>query len=353
MSIEVREVEVPRDETPIIKTLKALTTPMTQSQYQKMFAWIESESRALGQATKRHIVHKHNEAKNELRRLSDTLKPVQERCEQAAAAVASAPDGSWYATIVFCSAAVILMAIEFALTLRSLPQLLGFRSDGFWAYTISASPAVMIIALEVVIARLVEDPWREVRGRISKSHLRRWIMGFIMCVQLLLVGALTGLSVYYIGLTREDAGTKRQELASMAAGVDDPASEGDAAEIDAAKARLRAAIIILSLAVALDGALVLVVGTHEGGLLREKSRRKKAHKRALRHQADTEDRYSKAQTEVDDTGSQLEAVDEHAEIEEEKHRKWLEYELQASQARTMQHMSQADRMKTQLALAMG
>lgn len=212
-------------------------------------ARLDGEMAAFGH--EQAIAREHAKATEEEQRATNVL----EAARSASARLRQALDGSCGASLwracLYLFPFGICFAAEFALSWVTLPFVLNVRRSSPIGVALGLAPATALLVLEVVFARLIEDPWQKLR-RAAQSRWPRAGAAVLMAVFLLALGAANVYTVYYLAEAREEISRVHHALLQ-----DAEAAQTLDREV------VRRAIILVSLVVTVDGALFALLGIRE------------------------------------------------------------------------------------------
>ena len=77
------------------------------------------------------------------------------------------PPAHWGRAILFLTAALVGLVAEFTITWVTIPFMMDLKRRSFEAVLLSLSPAVATLALDVVIDRLIDRPWRATQAALG------------------------------------------------------------------------------------------------------------------------------------------------------------------------------------------
>jgi len=149
---------------------------------------------------------------------------------------------------------VVCAAGEFAITWSTIPFVLNIPEDSFLGVAVSAVPVAALTVLEWVIARALEEPYQAAVKSvdIAPSPRRRMAKGLMGAfLGILLVGNLY--TVRLLANAREESATLRRNLERDAGETEEPVNTRI----------IDQAIIAVSLAVVVDGALLFLLATRD------------------------------------------------------------------------------------------
>jgi hypothetical protein len=235
--------------------IRSATWPLSQEAKQCFSATVEAEAHEYGLVTIRESVQSlvkaeadEAESKAEFDDASEHLADAENKLQQTKPA-------SWIKAAIFDLSALTCFTAEFAFTFVTLPFLLNIAPTSFLGVMVAAAPTTAMIMLDVVIARLFEDPWQAVQEIASKSRLRKALLMGLMAGWLTALGAGNLYVVMLLADARQDASLIYQRLTDPETEITTEA--GDDSEI------VKKAILTVSVMVTLDGAMLLLLGLNE------------------------------------------------------------------------------------------
>lgn len=246
-------------------------------------------------------------------RAQAAVKRLQAICEDRAARRAEAEQYSRasesgnlaYATIFSACAASCFWA-EFTLN-RILCFILSIEETSWEGYAVALAPATAVIVLDVVIARLFEDPWRAMRSGTA-SRATKWTALALMTVFLLGVAALNGLTAWRIADARE-AGFEMLDLLKHPDAI--------ARTLDSAV--VGAAVRLVTFAVIVDGAIFMLLGLFEARLCWQRWRARLAATAATQEHIQAHAEFTDAEAQVKIRQDEYEKADAEAELMAERY----------------------------------
>lgn len=237
-------------------------------------------------------------------RVEETRKAVAEAEEDKA----HQSGGSWVKTMLWALCGVACFAAEFALTWTALCFVLNVQRYSVLGVLLGLAPPSGLAVLEVVLARLFEEPWQRVRSAAASS--RGWVVNITMGVLLVALAAGNGLTILHLAKAREEAGKAARTLADVRA--------NSAAEID--QKAIDRAVLSVSLLVSIDGALFLLLSLAEGARLRSRIRNEREVKRSREEFVRLEGEYGAVQSAAGSAREDYKYVDEKAHLSAERYR---------------------------------
>jgi hypothetical protein len=163
--------------------------------------------------------------------------------------------GRWSKATLFDLSAFACFIAEFAFTFVTLPFLLNVAPGSFLGVMLAAAPTTAMIVLDVVIARLFENPWQAIQEMKSTSRLRRVLFIGLMAGWLTVLAVANLYVVVLLADAREEASLIYQRLTDPEAEITN--ENGYDRQI------VKKAILAVSVLVTLDGALLLLLGLNE------------------------------------------------------------------------------------------
>lgn len=152
---------------------------------------------------------------------------------------------------IFMLSFVACFVAEFVLTWLTLPFILSIQRYSFAGLMLAAAPTTALIILDVVLARLIEEPWQQLRA--ATTRLRKCLSWCVMAIFLLTLGALNAYTIAQLAAAREEAMEAKRQLERI---------EGDG-QVNVDTQALNRAVLAVSICVAVDGALFLLIGLGE------------------------------------------------------------------------------------------
>jgi hypothetical protein len=173
------------------------------------------------------------------------------RVTEAEAAQARTPSGSLACALVMTPFALSCMAMEFVISWTALSWLFGIDRYSLLGIMVGVGPTAALAVLKIVVARLVEQPYQDLREGMLTSSRSRALAGIAMAVFLLGVAGLNVYTVLMQALVREEVMLIVRE-----------AIEND--DVTTSKpAHSEAAVVATSLAVSINGAILFVIAWNE------------------------------------------------------------------------------------------
>jgi len=151
---------------------------------------------------------------------------------------------------------------EFSITWQTLPFALNVSSHSFLGVAIGAVPVAALTVVEWVLARGVEHPYQEALTTLSAaSTWRRWAANTVMGIflVLLLVGNIQ--TIRLLGYAREESAKLHRIYENRS--QERPTADSAPAEPEVNYQIINKAIMAVSVAVVVDGALLLLLGMHD------------------------------------------------------------------------------------------
>ena len=127
------------------------------------------------------------------------------------------PSAHWGRAILFLAAAIVGMVAEFTITWVTIPFMMDLKRRSFEAILLSLSPAVATLALDVVIDRLVDRPWRAAQAALGVATTEQGLLtNRRMARFLLMVAGIVVLMFVALGFGRIE-GAHWQDLLQQGA----------------------------------------------------------------------------------------------------------------------------------------
>jgi hypothetical protein len=264
------------------------TYPMPAEERQHIERLVEEESETVASAYLEKVSRELQDAiaaRDSLASLRERSREDLEAAEERSREADREPPSSWIKALIaaFCAAACFVA--EFVLTWHALTWLLNVERDSPLGILLGLAPPCALAVLELVVARLFEEPWRKLRPPYEMPRWRRVLT--VTSMVLLLTGLAWGNvhTILLLAAAREEA-AKSQHLP-----VEDQWDESAApAMID--QVVVSKAILAVSVCVTVDGAVFLLIALLESQALwrRRQARRAVAHCRAQADRVEMEHR---------------------------------------------------------------
>ncbi len=125
-------------------------------------------------------------AQERARHAKDTRQAQEATLSMHQKTLGQLSDAHWGRAILFLVAALIGLVAELTITWVTIPYMIELKRKSLEAILLSLSPAVSTLALDVVIYRLIESPWRAAHttsreagtepGLLANRHMRRFLL---------------------------------------------------------------------------------------------------------------------------------------------------------------------------------
>jgi hypothetical protein len=227
--------------------------------------------------------------------------------------------GSWAKVVIWSLCGLACFAAEFVLSWRSLCFVLNVDRASVLGILLGLAPPSGLAVLEVVLARLFEEPWQRLR---ATGGGRRWLVTAAMGVLLMSLAAGNVMMVVHLAKAREEAARVERILS-------DPDDPGDA-EID--QAAIDRAVLSVSLLVTLDGAVFLLLSLQAGAELGRRLNVQRSHRKSVEDHTRLESELSKATIEAERAREAWKTVEETGVQAAERYRAHCLYLLAEKEA---------------------
>jgi hypothetical protein len=246
--------------------IAGLTHPLSADEMDGLTNLIVDEGAQLDVSERTEAAEDIRVAEEHAKAKRSQLEGVRRRAGEVRSDLDAAEPGTLFRGLTYLICALACIFSEFALTYYTLPFILDVP-EGWLRVAIAAAPTSALIILELAFQRMLEDPWRNLRRRAESGRGKRLALGVAMFVFLLSVGAGNILTVWYLAEIREQATMmKTDSLAADTLDTSEPALAGAPTGVEERKldpAQVRKTVVAVSLLVAVDGALLLLVGICE------------------------------------------------------------------------------------------
>jgi hypothetical protein len=245
-------------------------------------------------------------------RVAEARKEVAE-AEQAAKTHGAR--GSWVKVAIWTLCGTACFAAEFVLTWTALCFVLNVERFSVLGVLLGLAPPSGLAVLEVVLARLFEEPWQ--RMRAATASPRGLLVRITMGILLVVLAAGNGLTILHLAKAREEAGKATRALADT--------HDNTPAQID--QEAIDRAVLSVSLLVTIDGALFLLLSLAEGARLRSRIRIDREVRRSRNEFLRLEGELAGAQSATGSARESWKTVDEKARLCAERYRTHCLYRM--------------------------
>lgn len=253
-----RVSQVTKEEIPLFhssRTIDRLTDPLSGEAERHLNAQIEAEGEEAADQIELAAVKHHAEAVADAHHAERLHEQAAKLRQTAEAALASIEPGDWKRAVIYLACAAACFFAELAFTLMTLPFLLNIPANSFLGVAVAIAPTTALVVLDLVFARLFENPWERMRSKTAGSRLQRFMAVALMAMFLTAIAALNLQTIKLLAEAREEAG----EIARQ----DFDAEDAEAPKMEINHELIREAVIAISITVAADGALLLLLGLIE------------------------------------------------------------------------------------------
>lgn len=240
--------------------IAAITDPLTDANAQLMEAMIGSETDILKRNFREQRVAQLSELRAREEVSKDAEGTLRQRVEQKRGEAERLEDESPITAWLYLPLAAICFVAEFALTWFSICYLLSIRQYSPLGVAVAAAPTAGLVILDLVFLRLIEAPWQAIRSRTAKSTLGRPLMHAVMVIALLGLAWMNVNAVLLLAHSREEANRYRRELEVKAPDAIRPLNRELVART----------VTLVSLTVAIDGAVFLLLGVNAARWVRRR-----------------------------------------------------------------------------------
>jgi hypothetical protein len=321
-SLHVERVEMPAAAN-LVSSLKFTLRPEAR---ESMLAILDAECGQLRRAVTNREYSMMRTAEVDAELAAARLEASRAALEQAkTAADAADRRGNWLKIVIWALCASACFAAEFVLSWNALCFVLNVEKWTVLGVLLGLAPPSGLAILEVVIARLFEDPWQELRA--SAASVRRTVARVAMAVLLVTLAAGNGITIWHLAKAREVA---VQLESVLNRNLTSDATEKELAKLD--RTAIDQAVLWVSLLVSIDGAIFLLLSLGAG---------KEIHNRRIadRELAKARSEHARLETEAARTSSEADAVHESwktiaekAEGDAERYRAYCLYLLARQEA---------------------
>ena len=307
-----------------------LTAPVAEPVVRQLRALIEQEANETGLAHREGAFERLTGTRAKAAAAQRTAEESEVAESAAREAAARAKPGSGWQGTLFAAAGAICFGAEFALTLVTLPYVLGLHQWSVLGVVLAIAPTTAVLVLDKVLARLVEDPWEAIHQTTKTWH--RYAATAVMVCFLLVLGVGNLWTVSLLADAREHATVLRREAERKSFKL---AAVGAAstAKDNEDRAVVKQAVWAVSIFVTLDGALFSLLTLSE---MRRRRGYRKSQREAGRALAERDSRRGEltdAQSELAAREQQWLEIDERVRVWSARYREERTLQLEKALAK--------------------
>jgi hypothetical protein len=314
---------------PVASQIRSLDLPLDRGGMAWLGQLIEACAEQVRRNVERDRVERLETARAEMTQAEARREAHAPRTAAAEAAYVACPAGSWVLALIMTPFFVACVTLEFVLSWVTLPLLLGIDQLSPVGVLLGVGPTGALAVLKLVIARLFEEPYQAVRHQAGALRPRILAIA-LMTVFLLAVGVLNAYTIVLLADVREDVMLAARALA------DEPSS------LEYTPVDSRTAIVAVSLAASIDGAIFFLVAWNEAVQWRRRRSRRAALDTAESHAAGLAADVAKATRDVAVYSELLAGVDDAAKAAADRRRAELYIVLHEETNRQVQARSGVD-----------
>jgi len=252
--------------------------------------------------------------------------------------------GSLLKILIWALCASACFAAEFVLSWNALCFVLNVEKCTVLGVLLGLAPPSGLAVLEVVIARLFEDPWQELRA--SAQSTRRTAVRLSMALLLLALAAGNGITIWHLAKAREVAA---QLEAVLDRSLTPDETEKEMANID--RTAIDRAVLWVSLLVSIDGAIFLLLSLGAGKEIHNRRIADRDLARARSEHARLETEAARTSAQADAVHESWKAITEKAEGDAERYRAFCLYLLAQREAMASAELTLEQQVSHALQLA--
>jgi len=230
---------------------------------------------------------------------------------------------------------------EYVLSWNALCFVLNVEKLTMLGILLGLAPPNGLAVLEVVIARLFEYPWRDLRTGVCAAQ--RWLVRVAMGILLVTLAASDCITIWHLAKAREVAAQREAALNQPEAG------EKELPSLD--RAAIDQAVVWVSLLVSMDGAILLLLSGSAGRNLHCRRRADRPLAQAQSEYASLEAYAAAATSVLDPARENWNAAGARAEEEAERYREYYTHLLARRGAESLRNMLLDQRVSYALQLA--
>ncbi len=212
---------------------------------------VESVAEMVAQAVTRFKQEGLEQARATLVRVRAERAAMLERATASEAAWARSVPGSLGCALLMAPFALSCLAMEFVISWTALSWLFGVSRDSLLGVMLGVGPTAALAVLKVIFARLFEQPYQALRDSSHRSPLARLITQTAMGVFLVAVASFNLYTTTVQAKVREKVLTVARVMLE----------NNDVTTFEPVQSE--AAVVATSLAVSLNGAILLVIAWNE------------------------------------------------------------------------------------------
>jgi hypothetical protein len=339
-------LHVERVEMPAAANLPAgMRIPVGAEARDSFLAILDAECGQLRRAVADQHYSTMRDAEAEAELAAARFQAGKDALSQARSAAAAADRrGSWLKIVLWAFCAVACFAAEFVLSWNALCFVLNVEKWTVLGVLLGLAPPSGLAVLEVVFARLVEDPWQELRA--AGASTRRTVVRVVMTLLLLALAAGNGITIWHLAKAREVA---VQLESVLNRNLTEEASEKELASLD--RSAIDRAVLWVSLLVSIDGAIFLLLSLGAGKEIHHRKIADRELARARSEHARLETEAAKTSSEVDAVHESWKTVQEKAEGDAERYRAYCLYLLAYQEATASAELTLEQQVSRALQLA--
>lgn len=286
--------------------IAGLTAPVAPPVERQLRNLIDQEAAETGLAHRDAEFERLSAARQNVVGAARSVEESEAADEKAHASAEQSKNGSGWQGALFGTAAAVCFGAEFALTLVTLPYILGLHQWSFLGVVLAIAPTTAVLVLDKVLARLVEDPWAAI-DRMTKGW-RKGVVFSVMTAFMIVLGAGNLWTVGLLADAREHATVMRRQTERR---TPPAAVAGQAQEH---RSVVKQAVWSVSIFVTLDGALFSLLALSE---LRRRRQYRNSHRAARVARTERDARrgqLAQAQTELASREQQWAEVDRRVQV---------------------------------------
>ena len=299
--------------------LSGLKFPLRNEARESLLAVLDAECAQLRRAVASQEYSAMRVAEADAELAAERLKAGRAALDQAkTAADAADRRGSWLKILIWALGASACFAAEFVLSWNALCFVLNVERWTVLGVLLGLAPPSGLAVLEVVIARLFEDPWQELRAGVAST--RRKVVRSAMAVLLVALAGGNGITIWRLAKAREVAAQLESVLNRN---LTAEATDREMRALD--RAAIDQAVLWVSLLVSIDGAIFLVLSLGAGKEIRNRWIADRELAKMRSEHARLESEAARTSSEADAVHESWKTVTGKAEEDAERYRAYCTY----------------------------
>jgi hypothetical protein len=239
--------------------IRSLQTPCAAAEVSEIKRMIEVEAAQVDEACRQETHTAMETARQNHKQLQAQVQEHRPSVERAKSEFEKAESnrGNFILIVTAIAFFIACMVAEWDITWTTLPYSLGIKQHSFAGVMLSLAPTTGLAILKVVIAILIWDPWQKLRSEASASP--RKAPKIVMALFLIVVGAFTVFTIAMLAEARSEIVKLKDQVRNESRVVIGASEKKVAAD----KEKINRAVYVVSICLAINGALFFLIGLTE------------------------------------------------------------------------------------------